>query len=498
MAKNKKSLASLKLRRNGSMIAYALVIMSVVSILLVSILKYTTSQTTFSINRVNRAGSFQVAEAGIFFYRWYLAHEISGKTVQQIKDFWINGNPYGVSAPYEADFRDPEGGVIGRYKIEVQAPDVNSTIVLVKSTGWTLKDPNVKRVVQARFRRPSWSESAVLANDNMRFGSGTIVSGKIHSNKGIRFDGLATNVISSALDIYDDPDHSGNNEFGVHTHVNPPPASGINDTFRPLEALPTSPVPARADVFQAGRQFPVPAVDFNGMLSDLNFMKTAAQFGENGSLYFDNSGEGRHIILQNGATFNICKVNTYSGTTNGITSYRRNSGGGTCATCSGLCSTSYNYPSSGVIFVEDNVWVEGTINDKKVTIVAADLVGGIKKTMYIGMNNILYTNFDGRDILGLIGQKDVEVIRNSQNFLTVDAALLAQSGRVGMSHYGNQKDTITVNGSIATNLRYGFAWTDGTGYTNRNLNFDNNLLYYPPPYFPTGTEYYIDLWEESQ
>jgi hypothetical protein len=28
------------------------------------------------------------------------------------------------------------------------------------------------------------------------------------------------------------------------------------------------------------------------------------------------------------------------------------------------------------------------------------------------------------------------------------------------------------------------------------LNFDNNLLYYPPPYFPTGTEYSIDLWDE--
>lgn len=473
------------------MIAYALIIMSVVSILLVSILKYTTSQTTFSINRVNRAGSFQVAEAGIFFYRWYLAHEISGRTVQQIKDFWESGNPYGVGTAYEADFKDPEGGVIGRYKIEVQAPDVNSTIVLVKSTGWTLKDPDVKRVVQARFRRPSWSENAVLANDNMRFGPGTVVNGKIHSNKGIRFDGLANNVVSSSLDKYDDPDHIGNNEFGVHTHVNPPPATGIDNTFRPLEAPPTSPVPARADVFQAGRQFPVPAVDFNGVLSDLNFMKSESQISGHG-IYFDNAkcggrtNLGRHIVLS-GSTMTVTIVTGRDTSTNGITREG--------------CSGSYTIPGGGVVFVENNAWVEGTINGKKVTIAAADLIGGVKKTMYIGMNNILYTNFDGRDILGLIGQQDVEVVKDSQNFLTVDAALLAQSGRVGRTYYsGNYKNTITINGSIATNLRYGFSWVCGgvycSGYQNRNLNFDNNLLYYPPPYFPTGTEYYIDLWEE--
>jgi hypothetical protein len=162
--------------------------------------------------------------------------------------------------------------------------------------------------------------------------------------------------------------------------------------------------------------------------------------------------------------------------------------------------------------------------------VAANLSGGEEGDIYIGMDNIRYTNSDGSDVLGLIAQKDVEVIGTSLDNLTIDAALIAQSGRVGREHYIGQgcvhetcewvrrrinhhwewvedcdcddyedmthKDTITVNGSIATNLRYGFAYTDGTGYDDRNLNFDNNLLYFPPPYFPTGTQYSIDLWEE--
>ena len=50
---------------------------------------------------------------------------------------------------------------------------------------------------------------------------------------------------------------------------------------------------------------------------------------------------------------------------------------------------------------------------------------------------------------------------------------------------------------IATNARYGFAYTDNTGYQTRNINYDGNLLYSPPPGFPlTGDQYVTVLWEE--
>ena len=235
--------------RKGSAIAYALVITSAVAIILVSMLQYISSQLKFASNRLERERSFQIAESGIYFYRWYLAHQISGRSAQQIKAFWQSGNPYGVSTPYEAEYSDPEGGPIGKYKIEVQPPDLNSTIIMVKSTGWTYRNPDVKRIIQARFRRPSWSEYAVLADDNMRFGAGTQIYGKIHSNYGIRFDGAAHNIISSSLYSYDDPDHSGGLEFGVHTHLTP-----VDPTNPAYPALP----PVRTDVFEAGRQMPLP------------------------------------------------------------------------------------------------------------------------------------------------------------------------------------------------------------------------------------------------
>ncbi len=486
--------------RKGTILVYALVILTAVSVIIVSLLGYITSQLKFSVNRVEKEKAFQIAEAGIYWYNWYLAHETAGKTAQQINNFWQNGTALGVTASYEHDFRDANNKVIGKYSIVVEKPEPNSTIAIVTSTGWTSNLPSVKRTIQVRFRRPSWSEYAVLANDFMRFGSGTDVYGKINSNEGIRFDGIAHNIISSAVSTYDDPDHNGANEFGVHTHVNPPPGTGVNDSFRFLEA-PPNPVSNRSDVFKAGRVFPVPTVSFNGVVSDLSYMKTESQNPAHG-LYFDDSGVGRHIIFKTNGTVDISKVLSYDTASNSIISE--------------TASTNYPIPNNGIIFVENNAWVEGTIDNKKVTVAAANLNGGNPANIYIGKNDIKYTNFNGKDMIGLIAQNDIEVIRDSQDFLTIDAALLAQGGRVGRKHYGtwcshwahwwwwtwcdayvtDHRNTITINGSIATNHRYGFAWTDGTGYTNRVLNFDNNLLYYPPPYFPTGTNYSIDLWKE--
>ena len=135
--------------------------------------------------------------------------------------------------------------------------------------------------------------------------------------------------------------------------------------------------------------------------------------------------------------------------------------------------------------------------------VAANLISASVKSVYIG-KDITYSHDDCSEVVGVIGQQDVEITRDSNNFLTIDAALIAQSGRVGRSNYTGPnaiRDTITVNGAIVSNQRYGFAWADAlgnhvSGYQHRNLYYDNNLLYCPPPYFPTGTSYLVDLWEE--
>ncbi len=531
-------------KKKGSAIAYALVIIAMVSIILASVVQFVANQAKVAYQTQSREEAFQIAEAGVNFYRWYLAHQTDGKTAMQVRAFWqgTSPDPLGLrsNSPYEREYVDEQGGALGRYSIVVSPPDPSSTIVNVVVTGWTYKYPGTKRSIKVRFRRPSWSENSVLANDFMRFGEGTTVNGKIHSNSGIRFDGVATNVVSSSLSTFDDPDHSGGSEFGVHTHVNVPPATGVNDNQRPLEALPNA-VSQRIDVFKGGRQFPTPQIDFASVVSDISFMRSQA------TVKFDNSGAGRRIILKTDGTMDVCKIDSFDNSTNAISKYSGLVAGATGAyagtngtSCSGanattvccnnttipcnwiangthakgkcLSMTNYTIPNNGVVFVANNLWLEGTISNKRVSLVAAELsdepgyTGG-GKSVFLGMDNLLYTNFNGNDIIGVIAQKDVEIIRNSLTNLTIDGALLAKEGRVGRVAYTSNKSTITVNGSIATNVRYGFAYVGndyncgggvfvGDGYCFRNLNFDNNLLYFPPPYFPTGTQYSIDLWEE--
>ncbi len=467
----------------GSALAYGLVIMTVVMILLTSIVTFVSSYLQYSLKQRDREQALHIAEAGIHFYRWYLAHQLDGRTASQIQTFWDAGTALGQSTPYVSSF----GG--GEYSITVTPPSSGQTIVYITSTGQTNRYPDQSRTIRVRLRRPSWSEYAALTDEAVRFGTGTEVFGKLHSNNGIRFDGLAHNVVSSAVDEYNDPDHTGANEFGVHTHVNTPPSSGINNAFRAAEAPPST-VATRTDVFEAGRVFPVVPLDFSGLLGDLSLMKSEAQSGTNGSRYFDNTRQGRHIILKSNDTFDIRTVQSFNASTNEIINYN----GGW---------SNYPIPNGGVIFVENNVWLEGTVNGRRVTVVAANLISASQKTVYLG-KDLRYTNYDCTDMIGVIGQNDVEVYRQSNDILRLDAALLAQSGRVGRANYTGAyaiRDTITVYGSIVSNQRYGFAWADTmgnhvSGYQTRNLYYDNNLLYCPPPYFPTGTQYELDLWEE--
>jgi len=469
-----------QLKKQGSSLIYILIVISIVAVLLASIVEFTASHLRYSASRSSKIQSIHVAEAGIYFYRWYLAHNVEGLTKQQIRQFW-DGSPYGVGSAYEVDY---EG--IGRYSITVTPPSSGSTVAVVESTGWTYKDPDIKRTVRVRFRQPSWSEYSVLSDAHIRFGDGTEVFGPLHSNGGIRFDGVAHNVVSSMQTTYNDPD-TGINRPGVWTNWFGEYNSSMGSS-----------------VFLGGKQFPVSEKDFGGVVSDMAHMKeeagcnsssycSDAQTGANG-IYFNNRNQGRHIKLKTDGTFEIRRVRSYDSSTYNITRYR------------GLWDT-YTIPEYGVIFVEDNVWIEGQVHGEQVTIVSADLTGSRVRSVYIG-NDILYTHYDGTDIIGIIAEEDIEIIRDSENDLRIDAALLAQKGRVGRDWYGwyddpllgnssnNTKDVITVFGAIATKERYGFAWTDNSGYIDRNLYYDNNLLYTPPPFFPTGTNYAIDLWEE--
>jgi len=467
----------------GSVIIEAMVFIAVGTVILAGLVQWGLTLIKASQAASRTVVAQQVAEAGIEYYRWHLAHAAG--------DFQ---DGTGHAGPYVHSFLDKDGNVLGQFTLTITAPPVGSTLVIVKSTGTVTADTNIKQAIEVKFAKPSLAKYAVAANDVMRFGEGTEVFGPIQSNDGIRFDGLAHNLVSSAVASYDDPDHTGGAEFGVHTHVSP------------VDPLPPAAVPSRPDVFESGRQFPVPEIDFSGFSSNLAQMSTDAQT-TSGRYFSASGGLGYHIVLKTDDTFDIYRVNTlvsppYSCSSDG------SDGWGTWSIATGGQTFLQNYalPANGIIFLSDNVWVDGQINSARVTIAAATLDGNTAHRRSITVNSDLrYTNYDGSDVISLIAQKNINAGMVSGDTMRIDAALIAQYGRVGRYFYESDcspyddRQSITLFGMIATNVRYGFAFTDGSGYQIRNIIYDGNLLYSPPPSFPLLTDQYSTIsWKKKK
>jgi type II secretory pathway pseudopilin PulG len=424
-----------------------------------------------------REQALLLAEAGYEYYRWHLAHSPT--------DFQ---DGTGGPGPYVHDYYDKDGELLGTFTLDITAPPTGSSIVTIKSTGSSVLYPSTRRAIEARVGKASWAKYAVVANAQMRFGSGTEVFGTIHSNDGIRFDGVIHNVISSSVEDYDDPDHSGGNEFGVHTHVSP------------TDPLPPTAVPSRPDVFEAGREFPLPEVDFDGISTDLAGMKSDAQ--DDGFYQGSTSSPGYHIVLKTDDTFDLYRVTSVHSPPSGCDSGQDY--WGTWSIDNQTFVGNYGFPNNGIIFVEDHVWVSGQMDGARLTIAAADFPESPSTYRHITVNeDLLYTHYDGTDSLALIAQGNFNVGLYSQNVIRIDGAVIAQNGRVGRHYYESDcgssyvRNSLTLYGMIGTNQRYGFAYTDNTGYDIRNLIYDSHLLYAPPPAFPATTEFYeLISWRE--
>lgn len=168
----------------------------------------------------------------------------------------------------------------------------------------------------------------------------------------------------------------------------------------------------------------------------------------------------------------------------------------------------FSFPANGLIFIEDDVWVRGQVDGGRLTIASARFPDNSATRSNIIINdNLLYSNYDGQDAIALIAQKHVNIGLNSANTIRIDAALMAQNGRVGRYYYNSfcganrLRSEITAYGMIASSQRYGFSYTSGvsvvSGYQIRNLIYDVNLLYGPPPSFPlTPDSYQVLLWKE--
>lgn len=478
----------------GSILVQVIAFMTIGIIILAGFIAWVTMSVRVARHTEYRDQAIQIAEAGIDYYRWHLAH-----TPLDFKDGTA------TSGPYVHDYFDKQGNQLGSFTLTIIPPSVGSTLVTVRSSGRVSSDPSVVRTIQTKLAKPSLAKYAVVANSFMNFGPGTEIFGPIHSNGGIRFDGLSHNVVTSALSNFTDPT-TAKNSYGVHTLVSP------------ADAAPPASIASRPSVFQVGRAFPVPAVDFSGLTANLAQIKADAQSA--GVYYAPSGGQGYHIILKTTGKFDIKKVNSLYPAPSGCSNAQSEANWGTWSinTTAGsetVVATNVPFPQNGLIFVEDNLWIDGQINNARMTVAAATFpdVPATRKNIIVN-NNLLYTNYDGTDVLSLMAQNDVIVGLKSADTEEIDGALIAQNGRTGRNYYSAScgveyhRTQMTLYGMVGTYRQYGFAWSGSTfgcpdgstrssGYCTRNITYDANMLYGPPPSFPlTTSQYQIISWDE--
>jgi len=468
--------------QSGAILTLVLIFSAVFLLSLSGVIGFVLTQYKHSQRRVARLQALEIAEAGLNYYRWILAHDPEN---------------YKTTTSLVKDYYDPAGGLIGKFELNIIPPTGCVPAVRISSTGWTTDFPNLKRTVKIRYAQPALAKYAFLTNSNVWFGDTESLKGPFHSNGGIRMDGDQNALSTSAKETY----ICGAEHGCTQATCSSPCQWTVNGCECPG-------IWGQGSGQSRGLWlYPVPAIDFAGITRDLAQLKDLAQTS---GIYLPQLGLGYHIIFQ-GDKIDIYRVTQLENPVWGFDGEKwvRESNDIKNETAYQL---DVPLPDDcAPIFVEDNVWVDGVI-DGRATLVAARLPDSSSNNAKIIINgNITYATDDS--VLGLIGQKDILIPLKSPDDLTIQAALLAQKGHVFRYYYPYWpwepyrtyaiRNRIQVYGSIITNTIWTFSWVNNlnqivSGYQTTETSYDSNLTYNPPPYFPTAGQPEVMGWEEVE
>lgn len=437
----------------GSALMFVMVFGSVAMMIIIfGVSGYAIFENRASIYKHEREKSFHIAEAGVNYYRWHLAHNPT-----DYKDGTVNG-----VGPFEHEYYDKDGNLVGYFSLDIDEPLAGSSVVTVRSTGWTISAPKAKRTIQVRVGFPALTDYSMLANASLNFGFTTVVHGAVHSNNEIRFD--------------------GETDSWVDSHIRVKGGGGPKSFWR----------------------YPVAAIDFYGVTSDLSAIRDQA---DDGGIHLTSSGKEGWSLIFKGDNFDLYKVNNRD-CYYGIGEWRKRKqnyyweGSINCYDIgSKTFVNNYDIPDNGAIFIEDDTWVEGTVDGRVSIGVGRFPVQEPYKKLYIN-NNLVYNEKTSDDVIGLMAQGEIIVPYEAPSTMEINAAMLSQFESIYHPYYFESlRTSLTILGSQISYEGGGWKYVNGlghvvTGYENTYHSYDANLKYYPPPGFPVGSVYELVSWEE--
>jgi hypothetical protein len=477
------------MQNRGFMMLLVLVFGSVFFVTLAGLSGFILSESHADDQQRLKSEAVDVAEAGLEYYRWHLAHFPT--------DFKNGGTGAG---PYSVTINDPQGSVAGTASLSINANSScgQTTSIDITSVG-TPADGSATQTLMARYALPSVASYSYIVNASVWAGASRVINGPYHSNGGVRMDGTSNAPVTSSVASW-----TCTSSFGC------------------------SPNSTEDGVFGAGPNsdlwtFPTPQVDFAAIAADFTSLKnTASSSGlylprySSGSSGTSSYYRGYHLIFNSNGTVTVRKVSAATalneipidGSTSSVT--QDHSLIGTEA-----FYQTYTLPACGLIFVEDNTWVEGTVPGKVTLVVANVTTPGVVPEVVL-KGNITYNTGGGVDGMTLIAQHDVLIGPDAPSTMTLNGIFIAQSGAFGRNLYTNSGGTacnttyeprtsLTILGTTVSNLRTGTQWTgiscgsgSTAGFTTRIDAFDRTLTTNPPPFTPTiSTDYQFVDWQQK-
>jgi len=483
-----------RLERNGGVITtYALVFGAIFLLLISGLLSFVLLQLKQSSRKIAWNASLHIAEAGIDYYRWHLNH--FPNDLQDGQSFCCENPPCTVCGPYEHSYSDPLSKVEGRFVLEIEgkAQCGKVTAITITSTGYTSDFPDIQRKVKVKYIRPSVADYAYLLNDNVWAGSDREIKGPYHSNGGIRMDGENKALVTSAKSEW-----VCTSSFGCDTCPSSCRLEG-SDCVCPGVFTTAN---GNEELFR----YPVPPFDFEGITMDLAEIKDITKNQGQGIYLPPSEKKGYYVILKKESIdvykiIDLDAVWAYSLEEGWHWEYSKISKKGDLKT--------YNIPlDCALLFVEDDLWIEGEVQNK-LTIVSADLENPNKETNVWLTGNITYTQKDGSDGLVLVGQKNVLITLEVPENMELHGTYIAQTGHFGRNHYPCSyypadciKEYLEIFGSIVSNGRVGTQWVNpwggiASGFRDRENIYDSKQSYNPPPFLPyTSETFEFKEWEE--
>ncbi len=155
--------------------------------------------------------------------------------------------------------------------------------------------------------------------------------------------------------------------------------------------------------------------------------------------------------------------------------------------------------SCGLIFIEDNAWIEGTV-PMSMTVVAANLTGTGTGADVVLKNNLVPSVSNTGSGLTVIAQHNILIAPDAPQNMTLSGVFVAAQGVFGRNNYAypsksctlyyETRGTLTLSGTIVSKLTPIVRWTNGcaigkdAGYQTWNLTTDPALSGNPPPFTP--------------